>query len=70
MSSDLFSSLGTFSGSFFGDLVLHPMDDYEYPLLYLSGTGKASQETAISGSWHQDLVGICLVSGFGVFFMG
>ena len=34
-------------------------------LLYLSGTGRASMETAISGSCQQVLVGICLVSGFG-----
>jgi hypothetical protein len=38
------------SGSFIGDLVLHPMDDSEHPLLYLPGTGIASQDTAISGS--------------------
>ena len=56
---------GYFSGSFIGDLVLHPMDDCEHPLLYLPGTGRASQETAISGSCQQALVGICLVSGFG-----
>jgi hypothetical protein len=43
-----FSSLGTFSGFFIGDLVLHPMDDCEHPLLYLPGNGRASQETAIS----------------------
>jgi hypothetical protein len=42
---------GYFSGSFFGDLVLHPMDDCEHPLLYLPGTGRASQESAISGSF-------------------
>jgi hypothetical protein len=30
--------------------VLHPIDGCEHPLLYLSGTGRASQETAISGS--------------------
>jgi hypothetical protein len=36
-------SLGTLS-------VLHPMDDCEHSLLYLSGTGKAAQETALSGS--------------------
>jgi hypothetical protein len=63
--SDLFSSLGTFSGSFIGDFVLRPMDDCEHPLLYLPGTGRASQETAISGFCQQALVGICLVSGFG-----
>ena len=45
--------------------VLHPMDDCEHPLLYLPGIGRASQETAISGSCHQALVGNCLVSGFG-----
>ena len=56
---------GYFSGSFIGDLVLHPMDDCEHPLLYLPGTGRASQETAISDSCQQTLVGICLVSGFG-----
>ena len=53
-----FSSLGTFSSSFIGDPVLRPMDGCEHPLLYLSGTGRASQETAISGSCQQALVGI------------
>jgi hypothetical protein len=38
--------------------VLCLMDDCEHPLLYLSGTGRASQETAISGSCQQALVGI------------
>jgi hypothetical protein len=56
---------GYFSGSFIGDPVLHPMDDCEHPLQYLPGTGRASQETAISVSCQQALVGICLVSGFG-----
>ena len=56
---------GYFSGSFIGDLVLHPVDDCEHPLLHLPGTGRASQETVISGSCKQALVGICLVSGFG-----
>jgi hypothetical protein len=63
-----FSSLwltGYFSGSFIGDLVLRPMDDCEHPVLYLPGTGRASEETAISGSCQQALVGICLVTGFG-----
>ena len=53
-----FSSLGTFSSSFIGDHVLSPMDGCEHPLLYLSGTGRASQETAIPGSCQQALVGI------------
>jgi hypothetical protein len=39
--------------------VLHPMDDCEHPLLYFQGTARASQETAISGSCQQALVGIC-----------
>jgi hypothetical protein len=34
------------------------MDDCEHPLLYLSGTGRVSQEAAISGSCQQALVGI------------
>jgi hypothetical protein len=52
------SSLGTFSSSSIGDLVLSPMAGCEHPLLYLSCTGRASQETAISGSCQQALVGI------------
>jgi hypothetical protein len=36
--------------------VFHPIDDCEHPLLYLPGTGIASQETAISGSFQQNLV--------------
>jgi hypothetical protein len=47
---------GYFSGSFIGDLVLHPMDGCEHPLLYLPGTGRALQVTAISGC-QQALVG-------------
>ena len=57
--SNPFSSLGTFSISFIGDLVLHPMDDCEHPLLYLPGTGIAPQKTALSGYSKQALVGIC-----------
>jgi hypothetical protein len=39
--------------------VFHPIDDNEHPLLYLSGTGITSQETAISGSFQQNLAGVC-----------
>ena len=56
---DPFSSLGTFSGSFIRGPVFHAIDDCEHPLLYLPGTGIASQETAISGSCQQNLAGIC-----------
>ena len=50
--TDPFSSLGTFSSSSIGDPVFHPINDYEHPLLYFPGTGIASQETAISGSFQ------------------
>ena len=36
-----------------------PIDDSEHPLLYLPGTGIASQELAVSGSCQQNLAGIC-----------
>jgi hypothetical protein len=39
--------------------VFHPIDDCEYPLLYLPGTSIASQEIAISGSCQLNLAGIC-----------
>jgi hypothetical protein len=45
--------------------MLDPMDDCEHPLLYLPGTGRVSQETAIPCSCQRVLVGICLLSGFG-----
>jgi hypothetical protein len=35
-----------------------PINDCEHPLLYLPGTGIASQETAISGSFQQNLAGM------------
>jgi hypothetical protein len=42
-----------------GDPVLSPMVAYEHLPLYLSGCGRVSQETAISGSCQQTLLGIC-----------
>jgi hypothetical protein len=57
--ADPFSSLDTFSSSSIGGPVIHSIDDNEHPLLYLPGTGIGSQETAISGSIHQYLAGIC-----------
>jgi hypothetical protein len=65
-----FSSLCPFSSSVIGDPVLHPMDCCEHPLLYLSGTGRASQETALSGSCQQALVGICNSVCVWCLFMG
>ena len=60
-----FKLSGNFSGSFIGELVIRPMDDSEHSLLYMPGTGRLSQETAISGSCQQVLLGVCLVTGFG-----
>jgi hypothetical protein len=56
---DPFSSLGTFSSSSTGGPLFHPIADCEHPLLCLSGSGIASQETAISGSFQKNLAGIC-----------
>jgi hypothetical protein len=39
--------------------VFYPIDDCEQPLLYLPGTVIASLETAISGSFQQNLADIC-----------
>jgi len=41
-----------FSNSYIGDLIRSPMVGSEHSPLYLSGCGRASQETAISGSWQ------------------
>jgi hypothetical protein len=57
--ADPFNSLGAFSSFSLGDPVFHPIVDCEPPLLYLSGTGIASYETATSGSLQQNLAGIC-----------
>jgi hypothetical protein len=62
---DPFSDLGTFSSSSIGSPVFHPIGDYEHPFLCLPGTGIASQETAISGSFQQNLaVAYAIVSAF------
>jgi hypothetical protein len=56
--ADPFSSSGTFSSSSIGGLVTHPIADCEHPLLCLLGPGITSQETAISGSFQQNLAGL------------
>jgi hypothetical protein len=53
-----FSSFSPFSNSSIGDSVFSPMVGCEHPPLYLSGSGRASQETAISGSCQHALLGI------------
>jgi hypothetical protein len=54
-----FSSLGTFSSSSIGGPVIHSKADCEHPLLCLLGPGIVSQETAISGSFQQNLASVC-----------
>ena len=49
------SSLGTSSSSSIGGPVIHPIDECEHPLLDLLGPGIVSHETAISGSFQQNL---------------
>jgi hypothetical protein len=53
-----FNSFGPFSSSSTGNPVLSPMVGCEHPSLYMSGSGRVSQETVISGSCQQALVAI------------
>jgi hypothetical protein len=39
--------------------VIHPLADCEHPLLCLLGPGIVSQDTAISGSFQQNLTSVC-----------
>jgi hypothetical protein len=39
--------------------VIHPIADCDHPLLCLLGPGIISQETAISGSFQQNLASVC-----------
>jgi hypothetical protein len=55
----LFSSLGAFCSSSIGGPVIHSIADCEHPLLCLLGPGIISQETAISGSFQQNLASVC-----------
>ena len=68
--ADPFSSLGAFSSSSIGAPVFHLIDDCEHPLLYLPDTGIASQETAISGSFQQNLASVCNGVSFWRLIMG
>jgi hypothetical protein len=65
-----FSSFSPFYTSFIGDPKLSLMDVCEHPHLYMSGSDRASQETAIlrllSGStcWHLQLcLGLVIING-------
>jgi hypothetical protein len=42
-----------------GGPVIHPIADSEHPLLCLLGTSIVSQETALSGSFQQNLASVC-----------
>jgi hypothetical protein len=53
-----FSSFSPFFNSSIGHPMLSPMVGCDHSPLYLSGSGRASQETAISGSFQQALLGI------------
>ena len=53
-----------------GGIVFHLIDDCEHPLLYLPGTGIASQERAISECCQQNLSGICNTIWVGWLYMG
>jgi hypothetical protein len=57
--ADTFSSLDTFSSSSIEGTVIHPIADCEHQLLCLLGPSIASQETAISGSFQQNLASVC-----------
>jgi hypothetical protein len=39
--------------------VFHPINDCQHPFLYLPGTVIASLEIAVSGTFQQNLAGIC-----------
>ena len=39
--------------------MIHPIADCEHPLMCLLGPGLVSQETAMSGSFQQNLASVC-----------
>ena len=53
-----------FSNSSIGDPILSPIVGWEHPPLYLSDSGKASQETTISVSCQHALLASTIVSAF------
>ena len=61
-----FSSFSHSPNSFFGVPALSPMVGCELPHLYWSGSGRASQGTAVSGSCHKNFLASAIVSEFGV----
>jgi hypothetical protein len=61
--ADPFSSFSPFSNSSTGDPMISPMVGCKHLPLYLSSSGRASQETSISDSCH--FLASTIVSGFG-----
>jgi hypothetical protein len=57
--ADPFSSMVTFFSCSIGGPVIHPIADFEHPLMCLLGPGIVSQETAISTSFQQNLSSVC-----------
>ena len=63
--ADPFTPLVTFSSSFVRGPVFHPIDECDHPLLYLPGTGIASQEMLYQGPVSKTLLEYAIVSRFG-----
>jgi hypothetical protein len=61
-----FQLLQSFPISSIGVPLLSPMVGCKHPHLYCSGSGIASQETTVSGSCQQALLGISIMSEFDV----
>jgi hypothetical protein len=68
--ADPFSCLGTFSSSSIRGPVIHPIADCGHPLLCLLGPRVASQQTAISGPFQQNLASVCNGVSVWVLIMG
>ena len=59
MTADAVEDVEKEEHSSIGGPVIHPIADCEHPFLCLLGLGIVSQETAISGSFQQNLASIC-----------
>ena len=66
---DLLKNVPDFSNSSIRDPTLSTMPGYKHPPLYLSGSGRASQETAVSCFCQQALPGICNIVWFWWLYM-
>ena len=64
------SSFNPFSNSSTGELIVSPIVGCEHQLLYLSHSGRVSQDTAMSGSCQQALLGFHSSIWLWCLFMG